>query len=608
MKKIFTKSILFFIGFVFTCSVQASHLSDQLLLSAQMDGSQEVPAVIINAVGVTTLSLNATRDTICLRMTVTGLSGSITGAHVHEGAVGVNGPVLFDITPFFNGTTAIATITGSDLTPALLSAYLQGMHYVNVHTAANPNGEIRGQIYPETDMQFTANLDGAQEVPPVVTDAIGIGAFTLSQHMEKMMIRVVVDSLSGPIVGAHLHRGAIGVSGPVAIDLTSNVSGNTITATIDPDTILADLMAGNIYINVHTALNPNGEIRGQLVMDTWLAFDAWMDGTQEVPPVVTTATGLVNLKLNTTFDTLTYDVVFTGLTGGSATAAHIHLGEVGISGPPIHDMSADINGNRITGMATGATLTQAFLSDLLKGNLYINVHNATYPAGEIRGQIYRVLREGYTAAIDGSQEVPPVTTSALATAAVSIDRNETDVHFIVVADGLTATGIHFHQGGEGQNGPIIFDMTPLFINNGAFGYWKSTDSAAFTLVHALLFRTDSVYINLHTVANPNGEIRGQVERGFFCSDFPTASNENTLDAVVTVYPNPAIQDLHLDTRGNIKDASITIYSVVGNKVLSADINPAVSSHVIDISSLAKGMYLIELRADNKRFSQSFIKE
>lgn len=606
MKK-FTKTILVLIGLSTTLNVSASHLRDQILLSARMNGGQEVPAVTTNAVGVTAFSLNSTRDTLCVKMTVTGLSGAITGAHIHMAPAGSSGPVLFDVTPYISGTSAAFTLTGSDLTPALLSGYLKGSMYINVHTGANPNGEIRGQIIPETDMQFIADLNGAQQTPPVITNPFGLGTFALSKHQGKLLIRVVTDGLSGAIMGAHLHMGAIGVSGPVVVDLTANISGNTVIASIDPTAILTDLLAGNIYINLHTAANPNGEIRGQLLRDNKIAFDALMNGAQEAPPVTTTAIGLANLKLNTTLDTLTYDIVLNGL-AAPASGAHIHMGTVGNAGPVIYDMTAGINGNRITGMATGATLTNSFLSDLLKGNFYVNVHNSVNPNGEIRGQVYRLLREGYTVTMNGAQQTPPVITAAMGTTVVSVDRNQTDLHFMTVADGLNPNGVHFHNGAEGQSGPVIYDLTPQFMNNGAFGYWKSTDATPFTTANSLMFRNDSAYINLHTTANPNGEIRGQVERGFYCA-VTTAINENDFAANVALYPNPATHSLHLKINATqIKNAVAAIYNIIGNKIITANVNTTGNDNEINISSLAKGMYFIEIISSEGNYTQRFVKE
>ena len=131
--------------------------------------------------------------------------------------------------------------------------------------------EHRSQELSVREFQFVAMLDGAQQTPPVITNAFGIATFALSKHNGKLIVRVVVDGLSGAIMGAHLHSGAIGANGPVVLDLTSNINGNTIFASVDPSAILPDLMTGNLYINLHTTANPNGEIRGQLLRDDMLS-------------------------------------------------------------------------------------------------------------------------------------------------------------------------------------------------------------------------------------------------------------------------------------------------------------------------------------------------
>lgn len=606
--KNFTKLFLL-LAFLFSNICKATHLGNQILLSARMNGSQEVPAVVTNAVGVAAFSLNASRDTMCINLTVTGLSGPIIGAHIHSGIAGTNGSVIYDLTSSFTGNTASATLTGNDITSTLVSEYLQGMMYVNVHTAANPNGEIRGQVIQESDIQFIADLNGAQQNPPVATAAFGLGTFALSKHNGKMLVRVVADGLSGAIMGAHLHAGSMGTNGPVAIDLTSSINGNTIIASVDPTSILSDLMAGNIYINLHTSANPNGEIRGQLIMDNRLPFDALINGDQEVPPVTTSAMGLADIKLNTTFDTLWYDVVATGLSA-AASGAHFHNGVPGVSGSVVYDISNDINGNRITGMATGNDVA-LLIEDLLRGNLYINIHNSNNPGGEIRGQVYRLLREGYTALIEGLQQVPPVVTSAHGTLVASVDRNQTDLHFMVVADGLMPNGVHFHNGADGQNGPVVFDITSMFTNNGAFGYWKSTDASPFTTANSLMFRNDSVYINLHTAANPNGEIRGQAERGYYCATITAVSEASAMFENATAFPNPVIKTFYLSFHSSMNEKIDIVISDAAGRELYHDrtsVHKGENKLSINAEELQQGIYFISLKNNYTEINTRFIKE
>jgi len=596
-----TKKVSLMAALALGLQANATHLGNQILLTARLNGAQQVPAITTNAVGVAAFSLNATRDTMCMSMTVSGLSGAVTGAHIHAGAAGTAGAVLVDLDGGLVGNSGTATITGANLIPALVSNYLRGLMYVNIHTAANPNGEIRGQIVPETDIEFVATLDGTQQTPPITTSAFGLATFALSKHNGKLMIRVVADGLSGTISGAHLHTGAIGAGGPVTLDLSSYIVGNTIIASVDPTAFLTDLMAGNIYLNLHTATNPNGEIRGQLMKDNKIAFDALLNGAQQTPAVTTNAMGLASFKLNTAMDSLWYDVTLTGLSS-TASGAHLHNAAAGVSGAVVLDMTSDINGNRIMGMATGAAVTP-LLSNMLKGNLYLNVHNTANPNGEIRGQVYRLLREGYTATIDGMQSMPMVTTNAHGTLVASVDRNQTDLHYMVVVDGITANGIHFHKGAMGQGGAVLFDITPTFANNGAFGYWKSTDASPFTTANSLSFRNDSVYVNLHTVANPNGEIRGQVERGYHCYTITTGIEENKFATTsITVFPNPVSNNLSVTfTENNLAKAQLQITDVQGRNIITQNVNVIAGQNKVEVdaSKLTNGLYLLQLNIAGK---------
>ena len=118
----------------------------RVVLAARLTGAQETPPVSTAAVGLAGFMLNARRDTLFVTVSANGLSGPITGMHVHEGDSGVAGSIVTGLTQFVSGNGATAFITGPDLTRDILAKYLAGKYYINIHTAANPNGEIRGQI------------------------------------------------------------------------------------------------------------------------------------------------------------------------------------------------------------------------------------------------------------------------------------------------------------------------------------------------------------------------------------------------------------------------------------------------------------------------------
>ncbi len=115
---------------------------------------------------------------------------------------------------------------------------------------------------------WTAALSSGQEVPKqVVKDVNAHGLFKATLSGTTLKWKLTYAKLTGPAVAAHIHKAAKGKAGNVLIPLcgTSPVckSGLTGTATLTSSDI-SWLKKHLLYVNVHTAKNPNGEIRGQL--------------------------------------------------------------------------------------------------------------------------------------------------------------------------------------------------------------------------------------------------------------------------------------------------------------------------------------------------------
>ena len=108
-----------------------------------LSGSQEVPAVTTSASGSGTITVGADKS-ISGSVTTTGVEG--TAAHIHMGAMGQNGPVVVPLTKAAGGAWSVPA--GAKLTDAQYDAFKAGNLYVNVHSAANKGGEVRGQLKP----------------------------------------------------------------------------------------------------------------------------------------------------------------------------------------------------------------------------------------------------------------------------------------------------------------------------------------------------------------------------------------------------------------------------------------------------------------------------
>lgn len=133
---------------------------------------------------------------------------------------------------------------------------------------------------PNTD-EFQATLTGASEVPPVTTSATGTASIDINDSNSTINFSISVTGIVDAQL-AHIHVGAVGVAGPpVTVNLITTPPAGTFTGVLASGTItaamitggetfttlVAKIRSGEAYINVHTPVNPLGEIRGQLVAD-----------------------------------------------------------------------------------------------------------------------------------------------------------------------------------------------------------------------------------------------------------------------------------------------------------------------------------------------------
>jgi CHRD domain len=114
--------------------------------------------------------------------------------------------------------------------------------------------------------KFKATLNGKSEVPPNTSTATGTADIDYDAASKKLTWKVTYSGLSGPATAAHFHGPAeadknAGVAVAIPNAGTSPVEGS---ATLT-DAQAADLLAGKYYVNFHTAANPGGEIRGQVM-------------------------------------------------------------------------------------------------------------------------------------------------------------------------------------------------------------------------------------------------------------------------------------------------------------------------------------------------------
>jgi hypothetical protein len=234
----------------------------------------------------------------------------------------------------------------------------------------------------------------------------------------------------------------------------------------------------------------------------YVAVELVLNGAQEVPKHATPFRGVCNaildLELRSIEISCTHDVP-------DAIAAHIHLGERGVAGPIVFAL-----GDPASPMQAVITdLTDAQISDFVNANYYVNFHTPAFPGGIIRGQIETNSPVGGAIVrfpLEGGQEAPPVASEHSGKCTAVLGAGQKSLVLDCQHDVDDATAAHIHMAEPGVAGPVIFDLvdpaSPIQVEV------DLTDPENEVVLDAL--QAGTAYVNVHTPANPGGEIRGQI--------------------------------------------------------------------------------------------------
>ncbi|HRJ15040.1 MAG TPA: CHRD domain-containing protein [Saprospiraceae bacterium] len=559
--------------------------NNRILFTTDLNGGQVIPSVNNSARGIVTVLISEDRTHISINGVFHGLSGPVTACHIHTGSPTANGPVLINLSNNVSGNRLRADIP----IPTVFwqKAFIPEL-YIDVHTAANPNGEIRGHLELMSEEMYSVILNGASEVSPVSTSASGLGLLAYSPGNFTIRYYIVVNGLSGPITAAHIHSGAIGVNGPVVTPLSQglpNVLSGTLSTSSLPVDFFQKLIAGTLYVNVHTNAHPGGEIRGQLSLTKGLTFESLLNGDQEVPPVNSAASGAALAFLSPGLDSITYHVIASGLT---PTTAHLHQGAAGVSGPVTVALQTTSLPNYYTAKVPA---TGNFVTQLLNSGIYVNVHTAAHPGGEIRGQLEPLLKRVYAFDICSDQVVPPTGSTAIGAAYFSTDRLNSHFVYRYIVSGLSgpATFARVHEGAPGTNGLIFFSVNlPNPVGSGQF---------PITGNEVQKFESGNSYLIVQTAAHPDGEIRGKIMRGLSCSI--NVSVEDQIVGGSALYPNPTSGETILQLQ--IKDSfegELVVNDLHGRLIRKENhaFIPGEFIMQLQLSDTSPGLYVIQIRS------------
>lgn len=118
---------------------------------------------------------------------------------------------------------------------------------------------------PASAETFKVMLDAKSEVPPNASTATGTADVDYDPATKKLSWKLTYSGLTGPAMAAHFHGPAeVGKNANVAVPIPNAGSSPAEGSATLTDAQAADFEAGKYYINVHTAANPGGEIRGQV--------------------------------------------------------------------------------------------------------------------------------------------------------------------------------------------------------------------------------------------------------------------------------------------------------------------------------------------------------
>ncbi len=598
----------FLAAFLLFSALQAeAKFRENILFTAQMDGAQMSPATASTAKGIGTVMLNKKRDSLSVSFSIVGMTPAF--AAIFIGAEGENGTMLFDLSDGISGKTILKRLAGADVKNNL-KYLMTGRFYLVVGSAANPGGEIRGQIRLATDLHFVADLNGSEAVPAVTTDAFGLGSFSLSMDKGQVGFKIIVQETGGAITSLTLHAGGVGVEGPELLDLSSFVAGKLAVGSFSATpAILTALYSGEIYLNVGTSAFPGGELRSQLRRQSGLTMETFSDAQQMVPPISSSAKSVGVYRLSPTMDTLFYDIVTDGIASG-IDYMHLHVGYPGQDYGALQvDFTNSITGNRTQGFVKGTSLSTTSITKILTGNLTLLTHTAAYPGGEIRGHLNRFAHEGHTV------QLAPASGSGYGSGWVAINAPGDRAYYAWLAGDLTSepTAANFTST---QNTQSVYDMSAAMQVSGtsasASGVWKSTDSPAFSAANASLFDQSKIRLDIGSVNNPTGELSGLVRPGMIFYNAVVSADELFDGKILELClsPNPAQEVLSLQIREISGDKLEARVVDVFGKTLRSTRFGQVSGAVnldINVADLANGVYFLVISNGQKTTSRKFLK-
>lgn len=575
---------------IHTTVYPAGEIRGQLLpmaddyFSTNMFGSNQVPAVFSNSSGALALELHG--DTLVVTGAFDNLDGKFNpniagGAHLHNGLAGQTGGISIELNTTVDSDVYGGFFAAADnsfvLTADQIAALQSHQLYANIHTAVHNGGELRGQVVGAADAVFRAHLSGANEYPFV--SSLAEGQVIAELRGNTLLVSGAFNGLESNATNAHIHIGRAGQSGGVIFGLTYELetdqrsgvfraAANTFTLTDDQ---MATLLNRGYYVNVHSANNASGEIRGQLLLESQAYLTAYLTGSQSMPDVSSGGHGVVAAEVSGNHLTLSgsFDELGSGVDVSIVDGTHLHEGLPGLSGqvlfPLVATLDTDLKGGVYEPTLNQLEITPEIREMLVARAAYVNIHTLNFPNGEIRGNLLAEAAAYFCSPLGGASQTPAENVPASGMMILEVSGNQAVALGSFSALGTDFDpnflgGAHFHGGYAGSNGDILAELEASFdvdFMNGVF----EAQYNAFEMTDGFIdsLRKRQIYTNIHTLGVQAGEVRGQL--------MPLAASyfHSTLMGVnaTPVVNTTALGGAKLELNGNVLTLSGSFSNLVG---------------------------------------------
>lgn len=331
---------------------------------------------------------------------------------------------------------------------------------------------------------YTATLNGANEVPPINTDATGQARLVVSADGSVAVLDESWINLNLPATLVHIHDGPPGANGPAIYDAagvpavtTGAIPEQTFSLTVVQ---LAHLQNGGVYTNIHHSAGNTPEIRGQ--------FSRQPDSVAAFPA------------------TVAEDDLVVHTIGITATEGQLFSGPVGTFSDPAAD-AGDVFDATIhwgDGTTSAGVVSRVAPGQYMVSGEHTYIDEGTFPLSVIVTEAG--VAQMFFASLSGANEVPPTTSAATGEVVLILSADRLTITLSGRAGPLqgAVTGVPFHIGAAGETGPVATDAfgNPIDLLRNAT-YTVDSD-----FVDALL--AGNVYVNIVTDEFREGEIRGQL--------------------------------------------------------------------------------------------------